>query len=148
MIYQQPSYQQPSYQQPSYQQPSYQQPDSDTTSIKYDIMNGIKYGVITGIFIILIWYVWAMYVYRWSNDRIENMIIDKYKNKITNEFNNTAFPSVSNMFVSPDRTLVTATLLIMNKKDRSIIRSENIEYSLITDETKCKPFNTTNCLLV
>jgi hypothetical protein len=43
------------------------------------LLIGIKYGLIGGLIVILLWYLWAAFVYRYSVERLSNLVLNKYK---------------------------------------------------------------------
>jgi len=111
------------------------------------ITNSAKYGLIIGLFIVVVWYIWAILIYRWSTDRLSNIVVKKYQmlnqNKLTA---NTFFKCVNVVVV--DKTL-TCDMQLRNTSSQKVISTEHLVINLITDDSICDELSVDmGCILV
>ncbi len=62
--------------------------------------------------VLLVWYVWGAYVYRYSSDRIENILIKKYDGPLGED----QIVLAENGLVSPDKKMITALITVRNRQ--------------------------------
>lgn len=96
-------------------------------------------GLIVPITIILIWILWAYKTFRYHDDRISPKLLKKY-NIINgkNIDNEKYYAAPSNIFVSNDRTKVTADVQILDKETNEMLNS-SLFIVQINDE--CSPIS-------
>lgn len=102
------------------------------------LLNGIKYGVVLFILIVIIWVAWAELVLKWSIERVGGLMLEKYK------FNDLMKPkeeqivlgdyqylSYSNVVIAGDRSYATCNINIADSKTHNVISSVAVKYYII-----------------
>jgi len=99
----------------------------------------IWYSVLIAGSIIIIYCLWAYFIYRYNPDRIANLILIKYgaiNNKQLNPDGSNYF-NYDNVSVSADKTSCTCDMQIKDKTSQAVQSSVRVTYKLSTDDTKC-----------
>jgi len=94
-------------------------------------MNFIGIGILIGVSIILLWYIWAEFSYKYSNDRLEDLVLKRYELTFKKSPNEVYHASIRR-----DGNTIIAT---MTRKDLPGW-SEIISYKMLP-ASQCNVFN-------
>lgn len=93
----------------------------------------IGFGI--ALFIILIWYLWAILIYKWNFDRLGGLILVRYSAINQDQLTDDTYYDYTNVQLSADKSYVTATIRLKNKISQVVLKSENVKYNIKTDES-------------
>ena len=99
------------------------------------ILDGIKYGLILGLLVILVWWLWAFMIYKWSADRLGNLILAKYQAIHQSKLTEDTFFDYSNVVLAADYGSCSATISLKNKATQVVLSSELVTYTITNDCT-------------
>ena len=114
---------------------------------KSPIWKGIKYGVLVGLFIVAVWFIWAVVVYRWSVARVSSIITEKYMFDNQDALGNDYLVSIDNVRFSPAKDRVWFVVHLKPKTHLKDIKDIDASYYCYTSEDQCKLTDKT-CIIV
>jgi len=107
------------------------------------IISGIKIGITLSAIIIFLWYVFAMFYYRYSPERITGMVIRRYEQVNKSKLSPKTGITVARIDVQGG--LVSADIAVIDNQGR-VLKTETVQYELNAgscddslDETNCIP---------
>lgn len=113
------------------------------------IIKSATYGFIIGVFVIVLWYLWAMFIYRWSPDRLSNIIIKKYQTLNQDKISANTYFKCVNIVVSDDKSTASCDMQLKNTITQNVLSSEHLVIKLATDESSCSELSIdVSCVLV
>ncbi len=93
--------------------------------------------------IIVVWFVWGNFIYKWNTDRIGSLALKKYQPLNQNLLTADTYFDYSDVLVSDDKKKVNMKMNIKNSSG-VITSSQSVEYDLIDGGI----FNTNACDLI
>ncbi len=84
-----------------------------------------------GLIIIIIWILWVELFFKYSKDRIQNLILKKYSLYNTPDTN--IYYNIDNLLISEDKLYVLADVKLINKNTFNVIKKIPVKYSLLSD---------------
>jgi hypothetical protein len=111
------------------------------------ILKGVKWGLIIGGIIILIWWIWSYAIYRWDVDRIKTILVDKYTlfNRASIGDDHTA--TYSDVRIDNNANKVYFTVDIRSNIDLESVEKLYESYNMITNPDECSIVSS-NCIVV
>ncbi len=116
----------------------------DTKNFKKEMINGIKYALFIFIIMLLIWYIWAEFIYRWSDERIAEIIARKYLSENLSSLEKDTEFIAKKIHVASDKTYATAIVQLRHKATLGVLYETPVYYKITPD---CSIFDF-KCILV
>lgn len=95
------------------------------------IIDGFLIGIIISLIIIIIWWVWAVFIYRWSDERIGSYIIQKFSQQNNDKISDNTYFKERDIKLNDDKATVSA---VVDKKtkdsDNKTLDSYTISYDI------------------
>lgn len=85
--------------------------------------------VIAGV-IILVWFLWAQFIYKWDLDRIGNRAVKKYSTLNKDKLTDQTYFAYSAVTLSSDKLKVGLNIDLRDQLTQQIISSDRVEYNL------------------
>lgn len=90
---------------------------------------GIKYGLIISLVVLLLWWTWAAFIYRYSDERLSDIVLNKFTmNNPPQIDDKTQFFKVIHVLLKNNQ--INATIAIADKETQHVIRTINKAYNI------------------
>lgn len=119
--------------------------------MQYQLYNTVVNAIYTSVVIIIIYWLYVMFIFRYDTDRIGNLILIKYGaiNNKQLDPNGTNYFNYANVVLSADKTLATCDMQIRDKTTQSIQSSKHVVYKLTTNQSLCTLLDAlNNCVVI
>jgi len=90
-------------------------------------MQEIKYGILLGGSVIIIWWFWAIFYYKWSTARLTQLIIKQYKRSLPST--ETSIITLDKITISNDKTFLLVDI-IQHDDHNQIISKKTMRYDI------------------
>lgn len=108
---------------------------------------GLLIGAIIGLVILIGWYIWATAYYRWSDERIADLILAKYSASHGSELKQDELFACTDIKINKDTSKITATIETRKKINQKIVKSTSVTYN-ITSADNCDVLTGLNCIVI
>ena len=111
----------------------------------------VTYSICIAFSIIVMYYFWAFFIFRYGIDRIGNLILVKYgaiNNKQLDKSGSNYF-NYANVVLSNDKKSATCDMQLRDKTTQDIQSSKRVTYALTTDPASCTLLDAlNNCVVI
>ncbi len=106
----------------------------------------MKYGLLIGGIIVILWAIFGYYIFRWSPDRIKGIIAVKYSLIYEKKYPNYII-TVADVRVSPSKDRVSFTVVMKDKDTLETAKQFTKSYDIVTNADDCG-VATDGCIVV
>jgi len=99
------------------------------------IKAGLRIGIQTSTVLIACWVIWSLNVYKYSNDRLGSLMLNKYQIAHPTKPNKDTYYNFSNVQFNKNDMTATCTIENRNKITQKALTSVNVKYNLTNDCT-------------
>ncbi len=105
----------------------------DTKNLKKEMMRGTKFALSIFVMVLLIWYIWANFYYRWSDSRLSEIVAKKYLLEHIDSLEKDTEFIAKKIQVSKDKSYLTAVVQMRHKATLGVLYEVSVYYKITSD---------------